>query len=517
MLLRGQRHGVPRLAPRPPHHPGRAQRSLGHRLLEPARYGDWEEIDLPRDTTAFKNPGQDLDYRGFSSGALVDRYRAEAAPDTPVTTNLLGTLEKKADAHALAAACDIVSLDHYLPAHDVNGHIDLALNADLARGAAGGHPWLLMEHSTSAVNWQPVNVAKQPGEMRRNSLGHPARGADAIMFFQWRQSRAGAEKWHSAMLPHGGTDTRVRREAAALDAELHALREVAGSRVEADVAGLLDWHNWWALEAEARPSDRMRYLDLVRDWYEALWRLNITCDIVPPGTPLASYKALFAPNLYLLGDEDAAALSRYVHTGGHLAVGCFSGVVDGQDRVHPGDYLGALHTVLGLRIDEYLPLRDGVTVDLSDASTATHWAERVEPAGCETLVPSADGPEGGPAPGGPAVTRHRHGSGPSRYVATRASAATLRELLRGLARDAGLRPAAETPEDVEAVRRSGRDGSWLFLLNHGTAPVEVHTESGGVVAIPAGGAATLREPGRGSGGPGPVLPTRSPAEDASRR
>ncbi|MET7367302.1 beta-galactosidase, partial [Streptomyces sp. NPDC005566] len=31
------------------------------------------------------------------------------------------------------------------------------------------------------------------------------RGADGIMFFQWRQSRAGAEKWHSAMLPHGGT------------------------------------------------------------------------------------------------------------------------------------------------------------------------------------------------------------------------------------------------------------------------------------------------------------------------
>ncbi|MFJ7625167.1 beta-galactosidase [Streptomyces sp. NPDC097595] len=416
-----------------------------------------------------------------------------------------------------AAACDIVSLDHYLPAHDVNGHIDLALNADLARGAAGGRPWLLMEHSTSAVNWQPVNIAKQPGELRRNSLGHLARGADALMFFQWRQSRAGAEKWHSAMLPHGGTDTRVWREAVDLGAELHALREVAGSRVEADVALLLDWHNWWALEAEARPSDRMRYLDLVRDWYEALWRLNITCDVVPPGTPLAPYKAVLAPNLYLLGDEDAEALTRYVHAGGHLAVGCFSGVVDGQDRVHPGHYPGALRTVLGLRVDEYLPLRDGVTVGLTDATTATHWAERVEPRGCETVVRFADGPEGGPAPGGPAVTRHRHGSGTGRYVATRASAATLRALLRGLARDAGLRPAAKTPEDVEAVRRSGPDGSWLFLLNHGTAPVEFRTGNGGVVAIPAGGAVTLREAGRGGDGPGPVTLTRSPAAAASPR
>ncbi len=73
---------------------------------------------------------------------------------------------------------------------------------------AAGRPRLLMEHSTSAVNWQSVNVAKEPGEMRRNSLTHPARGADGIMFFQWRQSRAGAEKRHSAMLPHGGTAAR---------------------------------------------------------------------------------------------------------------------------------------------------------------------------------------------------------------------------------------------------------------------------------------------------------------------
>ncbi|MFD2357017.1 beta-galactosidase [Nonomuraea ferruginea] len=51
-----------------------------------------------------------------------------------------------------------------------------------------------MEHSTSAVNWQPVNRAKRPGELRRNSVQHLARGADAIMFFQWRASRAGGPR-----------------------------------------------------------------------------------------------------------------------------------------------------------------------------------------------------------------------------------------------------------------------------------------------------------------------------------
>ncbi|WP_443054954.1 beta-galactosidase [Streptomyces sp. NBC_00691] len=78
-------------------------------------------------------------------------------------------------------------------------------------------------------------MPKTPGEMRRNSLTHLTRGADGIMFFQRRQSRAGAEKWHSAMLPHGGTKTRIWSEVTALGAELAELSQVRGTRVSAQV------------------------------------------------------------------------------------------------------------------------------------------------------------------------------------------------------------------------------------------------------------------------------------------
>ncbi|MET7599097.1 beta-galactosidase [Streptomyces sp. NPDC004082] len=472
------------------------------------RYSDWEEIDAPRDTTAFRNPGQDLDYRRFSSDALLTRHRAEVdllrrfAPDIPLTTNHLGTLEKKVDAQAFAAECDFVSLDHYLPAADPKGHIDLALNADLARGMAAGRPWMLMEHSTSAVNWQPVNVAKQPGEMRRNSLTHLARGADGVMFFQWRQSRAGAEKWHSAMLPHGGTNTRIWREVCALGSDLADLGDVMGTQVEADTALLFDWHNWWALEQEARPTSQLRYLDLVRDWYEALWNLNITCDLVAPGTDLTGYKAVLAPNLYLLDERHAEDLTRYVREGGHLAVGCFSGVVDACDRVHPGAYPGVLRDVLGLRIDEYLPLRPQDRVRLSDGTTAEQWTEWIELTGSTPMLHFADTSEGGPARGRPALTRHAYGKGTSWYLATRASAATLRTFMQQVSDTAGIRPVADVPEGVEAVRRTGADGSFLFLVNHTDAVVRVPVHGSGLLdaaddesftKIPAGGVAVVRE------------------------
>ncbi|MFE1437494.1 beta-galactosidase [Streptomyces sp. NPDC058739] len=472
------------------------------------RYGDWEEIDPPRDTTAFRNPGQELDYRRFSSDALLARHAEESAilrrlaPQVPLTTNVMGTLEKKIDGYAFAATCDVVSVDHYLPAADPDAHIDLALNADLARGMAAGRPWLLMEHSTSAVNWQGVNVAKRPGETRRNSLTHLARGADGLMFFQWRQSRAGAEKWHSAMLPHAGTDGRVWKEVKALGSELAALREVTGTRVRGDVAILFDWHGWWALELAARPSDTLSYLDAVRDWYEALWRLNITCDLVPPGADLSGYRAVLAPSLYLLSDGDAENLTRYVDQGGHLAVGCFSGVVDEYDRVHLGGYPGALRDVLGLVVDEYLPLRSGEAARLEDGSYARHWAERVEPRGCTPELRFADTPDGGPARGGPAVTRHTYGRGTAWYAACRLPMNTLGKLLRTLCAEAGATPVVDAPPGLEAVRRSGEPHDYLFLINHteeairlpvtGVALAGAHVTDG-QAAVPPGGVVVIRE------------------------
>ena len=90
-----------------------------------------------------------------------------------------------------------------------------------------------MEHSTSAVNWQPVNRAKAPGQTIRDSLAHVARGADTIGFFQWRQSRAGSEKFHSALVPHAGPDSARFREVCRLGEIAQRLGEVRGSRVEA--------------------------------------------------------------------------------------------------------------------------------------------------------------------------------------------------------------------------------------------------------------------------------------------
>ncbi len=225
------------------------------------RYHKWDEI-LPPRTPAYKtfaNPTQQLDFSRFSSDELLDCYRAEAdliraRSDLPVTTNFM-QFWKPIDYWRWSQNVELISNDHYRMAArgPAAATHDLAMAADLVRSLADDAPWLLMEHSTSAVNWQPRNPAKPTGQMRRDSLTHIARGSDGALFFQWRASRAGAEKFHSGMLPHAGTDTDRWREVCDLGTTLAALGPVAGSRTIANIAIAFDWHAWWGVELDSHP------------------------------------------------------------------------------------------------------------------------------------------------------------------------------------------------------------------------------------------------------------------------
>ncbi|MDW5323982.1 beta-galactosidase [Plantactinospora sp. KLBMP9567] len=478
------------------------------------RYADWAEIEPPSHAPTSVNPTQQLDFLRFSSDAHLGNFRRERdilhrlSPGVPVTTNFMIANCKTIDYWRWAAEVDVVSNDHYLRAEEPDNHIELAMCADLTRAVAGGRPWLLMEHATSAVNWQPRNIAKRPGELRRNSLSHLARGAESALFFQWRASRFGAEKFHSAMLPHGGTDTRIWREVVALGADLPSLEPLRGTRVVADVAVLWDWESWWAVELDWRPSVDLDYRERMAAYYERLWRDRLSVDFAHPERALDGYRLVVVPSLYLTTPAAAENLRRYVAGGGTLLVSYFSGIVDADDAIHPGGHPGALRELLGLTVEEFLPLRSGETVRLAavDADparagaevTGDVWAEVVVPQGATPVLSYLDGP----AAGGPAVTRHTLGAGHAWYVSTRLTAAGLAPVLRAAYRDAGLVPPDGVPEGVELVRRAGADGSrFLIAINHTDREVELAATGTdlldgsfqpGVCRIPAGGVRALR-------------------------
>lgn len=467
----------------------------------------WEHVAAPAATASTPNPAMKLDWARFTDDQLRECYRTErdairAHSDKPVTTNFMAHQSWNTDLWKWAQEVDIVSNDHYLWSQDPESHVGLALAADLTRSVAGGAPWILMEHSTSAVNWQGRNIAKRAGEMSRNSLSHFGRGADAILFFQWRASRSGAEKFHSAMLPHAGTSSRVFREVVELGARLDSLAPVRGSRVKADVAVLYDWESLWAQDLEWRPSDDAQFRERMRTYYERMWRDGVTVDFAHPLHDLSAYKMVVAPASYLLSEEAGANLTRYVEAGGTLVVSYFSGVVDQNEAVHAGGYGAPLKEALGLTVAEYLPMRDQESAKIAwshgDGLTLAvdTWQEDLVLSGAEVVGTYV----GGPAAGLPAITRNARGAGTGWYVSTKLSVDELAPLMSAAYADAGIVPPGY-PEGLEVITRHGADADYLIALNHCDAPVSIDVEGtellsnleiDGELTIVAGGCAVVR-------------------------
>lgn len=473
------------------------------------RYDSFEEILPPRAAPTYANPTQQLDFARFSSDELLTHYRAlrevlrEVTPHVPATTNfMLSSATKWMDYFSWAEDVDVVANDHYLIAADPRSQIELAFAADLSRGVAGGDPWIIMEHSTSAVNWQPRNRTKGRGEMLRNSLSHVARGADGVMFFQWRQSKAGAEKFHSAMVPHGGRDTDVWRGTVALGRALESLAPVHGSRVLNRVALVMDYPSWWASELDSHPTQALRYSEEMLRWYTALWDLGIGVDIVPTSADLTGYELVIAPTLYTVSEQEAERVAEAARAGAQVVITFFSGIVDENEHIYLGGYPGAFRDLLGVRTEEFYALQEGEILHLDDGTAADMWSEKTHLEGAEAKRTWADGP----LHGWPAVTRNLVGEegGAAWYVAARPSAEGLEALVDEIAAAAGVEAAVPgLHRDVEAVRRFAEDGTtYLFVLNHSDRDQVVQvsgqellrgTDADGAHTVPAGAVAVIRE------------------------
>ncbi|MFD1046204.1 beta-galactosidase, partial [Kibdelosporangium lantanae] len=387
------------------------------------RYDSFAEILPPRTAPTFTNPTQQLDFARFSSDALLECMTMEREivrrySELPVTTNHV-PLAKTLDLHRWGREVDVVSYDSYPDPSDPQAHVLAGLSYDVIRSTRQGQPWILMEQAPSAVNWRERNAVKAPGQMRLWSWQAIAHGADAVLYFQWRQSQGGAEKFHSGMVPHAGPESRTFREVSALGAELRAYGEILGSRPANDVALVLDWDNWWALELNSHPSNELTQMDALLTHYRPLFEANIGCDVVHPDADLTAYRLVVVPNLYLT--RDSVNFANYVRAGGHLLMSFFSGIVDENDRVHIGGYPAPFREMLGLTIPELRPMLDSRPADiLGFPATAEVWMDEIVLEGASARGTIGDEP---------VLTRNEFGDGVAWYLGTRLDHESMRRVM----------------------------------------------------------------------------------------
>lgn len=481
---------------------------------------DFDEVLIPRfmGADSMVNPGQKLDFERFGNDMLLDFYKAERdaiaeiCPDKPFTTNFMVSTDQCCMDYAdWANEVNFVSNDHYF--HEGGEmHLDeLACSDALMDSFALGKPWYVMEHSTSAVQWKPLNMRKRKGETVRDSLAHVAMGADAINFFQWRASAFGAESFHSAMVPHAGEDTKLFRQVCELGETLRTLADagVQGSELErSDTAILFSAESEWATRSQTLPSMKLNHWHDARDWYRAFLDAGTRADIVPLKYDWSDYKTVVLPTVLMLSAVDTRRLADFAAAGGRVVVGYATGLIDENFHTWLGGYPGAgnglLRDMLGIRGEEFNILGSGVEgepeairlgaggeVALEDAAalngaTTRLWQNDVTVTGDRTQVLAMYAGEEADEwelDGMAAVTRNPYGAGEAYFVGCDLDVADLTKLIRTyLAAPAQSQQSQANTDVLHTVRKSA-DAAFDFYLPRGKKEVELQGVEGEPVVL----------------------------------
>ncbi len=480
----------------------------------------FDEVLIPRfmGADSMVNPGQKLDFERFGNDMLLDFYKAERdaiaeiCPDKPFTTNFMVSTDQCCMDYAdWANEVNFVSNDHYF--HEGGEmHLDeLACSDALMDSFALGKPWYVMEHSTSAVQWKPLNMRKRKGETVRDSLAHVAMGADAINFFQWRASAFGAESFHSAMVPHAGEDTKLFRQVCELGETLQTLADagVQGSELErSDTAILFSAESEWATRSQTLPSMKLNHWHDVRDWYRAFLNAGSRADIMPLKYDWSDYKTVVLPTVLMLSAVDTRRLADFTAAGGRVVVGYATGLIDENFHTWLGGYPGAgnglLRDMLGIRGEEFNILGSGVEgepeairlgaggeVAPEDAAalngaTTRLWQNDVTVTGDRTQVLAMYAGEEADEwelDGMAAVTRNPYGAGEAYFVGCDLDVADLTKLIRTyLAAPAQSQQSQANTDVLHTVRKSA-DAAFDFYLPRGKKEVELQGVEGEPVVL----------------------------------
>ncbi len=445
-----------------------------------ALYSSFDQIELPNGVVASPNPTHALDFARYSSDRVrlfnrtqVDVLR-EFSPGVDITHNFMaGSFEF--DHYAVAADLDIVGFDSYPLGNLLGSTLSdeekrrylrtgapdyQGFHCDLYRSQGKGRLWVL-EQQPGPVDWAEKNPSPADGMVRLWTWAAYAHGAQAVMFFRWRQAKFAQEQYHTALLRADGSQDQAAVELAQVVSERAALPEA--TRVRAQVAMLLDYESIWA--ADILPhDDAFPNAQILREWYAGLRALGVELDFVGPRDDLTGYALIVIPQSMIVSPGLAA---RLMDSQAKLLVGARAGSQMNNMHTPPNLPPGELTDLVGVKVQrvESLPDLAGETVRLEDGTTHefTGWREIIETR--ETVVACFSSAY---RDGSPAIVR----SDRATYLAMIPRGPLLQAVLANTLNWANI-PTSHCGPDLRITYR----GELGFAFNYGTTALSLPEDS----------------------------------------
>jgi len=442
-------------------------------------YSDWCQIPLPLPNSGTPpNPSLALDFKRFISDTYVSFQQEQIdilrskCPSHFITHDMMGFGYDGLDYFDLAKPLDFVSWNNYPIGfwHKwAYTSASPALSHDTMRGLKNKNFWV-MEQQAGPTGWQTLSITPRPGVLRLWAYQSIAHGADGVVFFRWRTARFGAEQYWHGLLEHDGRTGRRYNEIKQMGAELQRVgNQILGTETKSRVAILQSYDTRFAFQVQGN-SDEFGYEKHLAQIYSALWKHNVSVDVISPTAKLSKYDLVIAPTLHVLTDDIAANLREYVRAGGTLVVTPRTGVKDIDNAVVNQPLPGLLADVCGVIVDEY----DAITPELSQAITfdvdelagqtfpVQTWCDILAPQSAKVIARYAQDYYAGK----PAVTRNQFGQGQAIYLGAFGTDTFYESVFGWLLKQKNIRCGIEAPDDIEITTRWQAEKRFLFVLNH---------------------------------------------------
>ena len=449
------------------------------------RYADFSQIEPPGAHGEGSSNPLRLEWHRFKNDMLCsfvdDEVKAVKSvnPNLPVTTNYMRFFD--VDYKKLSNSIDVISWDNYPTWHASENEFDSAVETamfhSLFNSMKKDKPFMMMESSPSATNWQDVSRLRRPGMHLLSSMQAVAYGSDTVQYFQWRKSRGQSEQFHGAVVGHDNSeDTRVFKGVSKVGEELKKISEIIGSHTENEVAILFDYENVWSLniaQAYRNKDVNKGFNDVLLKNYGALWQLNIGCDFVFEGDDFSKYKVIIAPMLFMLKSNVKEQIEDYVRNGGIFIATFITGVVDEYALSFFDDECYPLRKILGVKAEETDSLYDDQynSVKMFGGTYKTEkycelaYSEGAETIGeyCEDFYKSM-----------PAVTVNNYGKGRAYYVGADFMIDGYMKLYSEIIGSAISKDKViDSPDNVNITYRYSDDGCYMFIMNFNNEPKQI--------------------------------------------
>ncbi|MDD6810322.1 MAG: beta-galactosidase [Lachnospiraceae bacterium] len=453
------------------------------------RINAWEDFPDVRGTI---NGSLGSEYQKFQRKLVTDFLawqcnivKEYARPDQFITQNFDYSwrgysygLQSEVNQWEAAKPLTVAGFDVYHPsAQDLTG-AEISLGGAIARSIKKDNYLILETEAQGNHGWLPY-----PGQLRLQAFSHIASGSNSVMYWHWHSIHNAIESYWKGVLSHNLKENATYREACQIGKDFAAYgSHLKNLQKKAPAAMLLSNEaltglQWFSIH------ENFDYNDVVRWLYDALYQLNIECDILSEhDTDLFSqYKLLITPALYSASDSLIESLRSYVENGGHLLSTFKTAVSDSMLKIYSDDQPHGLTECFGMTYDQFT---DAVHVGLKDfaipqiAKTATtentvhYWMELLHPSTAKVLAFYNHRQWGSYA----AITHNNYGNGTATYLGCYFEQDILKELLLFLCEEAAVElPKEQFPIIIKkGINDFGKEITYYFNYSDDARTVTYH-------------------------------------------